>query len=232
MIMSPDVRHNSTAGFTLLEALIATALMAMILAALATITGQWLPNWNRGVVRVQGSEQVGRALERILEDLAAAEFISAGTRSKRPLFEGTPTAVVFVRTATGPNATIGLDVIRLAQVATDDGPVLLRTRSPFVPNSYAIADLAARVTREPVVVLRMPLQVTFSYAGPDSIWHPTWRSAQLLPSAIRMNVINNATNSSVSAATFVHATVPVDCVTAKSLAECLASDTTERPKAL
>ena len=37
-------RHNSTAGFTLLEAVIATALMAMILAALATVTRQWLPN--------------------------------------------------------------------------------------------------------------------------------------------------------------------------------------------
>ena len=39
---------DTRAGFTLLEALVATALMGLILAALATITAQWLPNWDRG----------------------------------------------------------------------------------------------------------------------------------------------------------------------------------------
>ena len=65
------------AGFTLLEALVAMALMGLILAALATITAQWLPNWNHGIARVQRNEQVALGLERLAADLAAAEFISA-----------------------------------------------------------------------------------------------------------------------------------------------------------
>ena len=36
-------KDKKTAGFTLLEAMIAMALMALVMTALATITAQWLP---------------------------------------------------------------------------------------------------------------------------------------------------------------------------------------------
>src|ERR1051326_8246637 len=48
--------REGIAGFTLIETLIATALMVATLAALATVTAQWLPNWNRGFVRAQRTE--------------------------------------------------------------------------------------------------------------------------------------------------------------------------------
>ena len=51
----------SEAGFTLLEVLLATLLMTVILAALATVTAQWLPNWNRGIARVQRAERLALA---------------------------------------------------------------------------------------------------------------------------------------------------------------------------
>src|SRR5437764_628899 len=50
-------------GFTLIEALISTALMAAILAAIATVTAQWLPNWNRGFAGVQRNELLALGLE-------------------------------------------------------------------------------------------------------------------------------------------------------------------------
>src|ERR1700730_6880301 len=100
-------RHR-VAGFTLIEALAATVLMGMILTALATVTGQCLPNWNRGFARVQLAELLEIALERLVADLAAAEFISPNRKSTRPLFEGTELAVTFVRSALGPNTPPGL----------------------------------------------------------------------------------------------------------------------------
>src|SRR5262245_38984581 len=63
-IMAARHSTKATAGFTLLEALIATALMAIILAALATITAQWLPNWNRGLARLQRNEHMALGLDR------------------------------------------------------------------------------------------------------------------------------------------------------------------------
>src|SRR5207248_6721845 len=101
---APCGPQNRTDGFTLLEALIATALMATILAALATITAQWLPNWNRGIGRIQRSEHLALGLARLSADLAAAEFISPGRDSVLPLFDGAERSVSFVRTTLSPNA--------------------------------------------------------------------------------------------------------------------------------
>ena len=53
------------AGFTLIEVLMATLLMTVILGALATVTAQWLPSWNRGMARVQRAERLAIGLERI-----------------------------------------------------------------------------------------------------------------------------------------------------------------------
>src|SRR5262249_30652328 len=119
----------TTAGFTLVEALVATMLMGLILAALATITAQWLPNWNHGLVRVQRNEQVALGLERIVSDLAASEFISASHETPRPFFDGANRSVIFVRTTLGPNSGPGLEVVRISETTSDHGPVIVRTRA-------------------------------------------------------------------------------------------------------
>ncbi len=109
------------AGFTLLEVLLATLLMTVILAALATVTAQWLPNWNRGMARVQRAEKLAIGLERALADLSVAEMVPISGDGKRPLFEGNELAVTFVRTAVGPNTRPGLEIIRLIEKADAGG---------------------------------------------------------------------------------------------------------------
>src|SRR5437879_12862662 len=92
-------RHRASAGFTLIETLIATALMVAIMAALATVTAQWLPNWNRGFVRVQRTELLSLGIERAGADLAAAQYVSAHYATRTPLSEGRELAVTPPRTA-------------------------------------------------------------------------------------------------------------------------------------
>src|ERR1700756_5780702 len=89
-------------GFTLIEALVALALTGLVLSALATLTAQWLPNWNRGLGRIQQSELIGISMQRIAADLAAAEFVPINRTSKKPLFDGSALSVTFVRSAIGP----------------------------------------------------------------------------------------------------------------------------------
>ena len=79
-------RRAGEGGFTLIETIVALALMGLVLSALASITAQWLPNWNSGVDRIQRSEVIGIALQRIEADLAAAEYVPANRDSHRPLF--------------------------------------------------------------------------------------------------------------------------------------------------
>lgn len=123
--------RSRVAGFTLLEALIATAMMAMILVALSTITAQWLPNWNRGMTRVQREEDLALGLDRLTADLAAAQFIPASRETRKPFFNGTGRSVTFVRTNLSPNAHAGLEFVRFAEVSSATGPAMVRTQAPF-----------------------------------------------------------------------------------------------------
>jgi len=213
----------TTAGFTLLEAMVATALMGLILAALATITAQWLPNWNRGFVNVQRNDQLAVGLDRLSADLASAQFIPINGETRKPFFDGSNRSVTFVRTAIGPNRSPGLEFVRIAEVASERGQVLVRTRAPFVPGDHVQPAFV-----DPVVLMRAPYRISFSYAGADRVWREAWQDQIQLPKSVKLTVRNATTQQTlpISTATPIHAEVPVTCVSAKSYAECLQS---ERP---
>jgi general secretion pathway protein J len=207
------------AGFTLIEVLMATLLMTVILAALATVTSQWLPNWNRGMARVQSAERLAMGLDRIAADLAVAEMIPLNGDTRAPLFEGSELSVTFVRTAVGPNARPGLEIVRLIEKADDHGLALVRERAPFTPMP---TDAQIKFLDQ-VVLIRLPFRVTFSYAGPDQVWQPTWRGQTQLPEMIRIAVRNGATGQvlGVSSAAIVHTNAPAECARAKDASACL-----------
>ncbi len=203
----------SDSGFTLLETLLATALFLIVIAALATVTGQWLPSWDHGIVRVQRTEHLALGLERIMADVAAAQFISPNATAKRPVFDGTELSVIMVRSAVGPNAQPGLEYVRFAEIASERGPVLVRASAPFVPVEPDASVILGMKWTEPVVLVRPPFRVRFAYAGPDRQWQPTWQGADLLPSAIRVTVRNAVSGEvlNVSSAVKLHVNAPALC---------------------
>jgi general secretion pathway protein J len=211
--------RRSEAGFTLIEVLLATLLMTVILAALATVTAQWLPNWNRGIARVQRAELLSIGLDRIVADLAVAEIVPVNGDSKLPLFDGSELSVTFVRTAVGPGSQPGLEVIRLIEKADSLGLAMVRERSPFVlmptDGQFRFADQ--------VVLVRAPFRVTFAYAGPDQVWQSTWHGQPQLPDKIRIAVRNSTTGQvlAVSGAALVHVNAPAECVRAKNPTACV-----------
>jgi general secretion pathway protein J len=209
------------AGFTLVEMLAATVLMGIVLSVLGMVTAQWLPNWNRGFARVQRAELLNLALDRLVGDVAAAEFVTRSRDNPRPLFEGSELAIIFVRTALGPNSPPGLEVVRISETVDRLGTALVRSRTPFVPVADA-SELLLFV--DPVVVLRVPYRVTFSYAGPDRVWKSIWAQAGELPSAVRFTVRNaqteRALDVSTSTSTLIHHQAPAVCVKSKSDRRC------------
>jgi general secretion pathway protein J len=213
MTTSIDKRQDGTRGFTLIETLLALALMGLVLSALASITAQWLPNWNRGVDRIQRSEVIGIALQRIGADLAATEYVTADRDTRGPLFEGSELSVTFVRTAFGPNAGPGLDVVRIGETRDSREFVTVRSRASFRPLPPA-SSLSEQIhLGDPVVLLRAPFRLSFAYAGLDRIWKGDWRQSDRLPTLIRLTVRDGATGRvlSVSTVTPVHVQVPSDC---------------------
>jgi general secretion pathway protein J len=219
--MSDKATHGGAeAGFTLIEVLIATVLMGLILTALATVTAQWLPNWNRGMRRMQNVERLDFGLKRIVDDLSAAEIITPNNSATVPLFDGSELAVTFVRTAIGPNSRPGLEVVRfLERGDKDDGPELVRERVAFAPMETGTVLHFA----DPVVLIRAPYRVTFSYAGLDQAWQPTWHNATQLPRSIRVTIRDIATQESLALSTVVllHVDARPACIAAKTMAECL-----------
>lgn len=187
------------------EALVAIALMGLILAALGTVTAQWLPNWTRGLVQTQRNEQVAIALNRLTADLSAAEFVSANRASNVPLFRGGEAGVIFVRAAVGPNRRSGLEIVRIAEISDAGGPALVRTRAPFMPLSTGDPSLDPIPFADPVVLLRAPLQLRFAYAGPDGAWTRDWHNSGQLPTAVRFEVGIAERGQVVSTAIRIHA---------------------------
>lgn len=235
----------ATGGFTLLEALIALALMGIILGALATISSQWLPNWNRGIGRLQRQEHVALALERLSLDLAATEFIPLSADGAAPYFEGRERSVTFIRTALSPNAKRGLEIVRIAEELTAGGPVLVRRGMPFKP-VVSIESLPGPFS-DPVVLLRPPYRLAFAYAasphatstgnaaqsdgvlaraaagaGNGPVWKQEWHQQAVLPRAVMFSLQETSLQSTpvLATATLIHAQLPARCLTAKSLAQC------------
>lgn len=196
------------AGFSLIEALVAMALMGTVLAGLATVTAQWLPNWSRGFASVQRNELLEHGLERLVADLSTAQYVPFGGGSAHPLFIGSAFSVTFVRPALGPNTRPGLEIVRIAEAADQRGTALVRTRARFTPAGPN--DNAARLPSltDPVVLLRAPYRVTFSYAGEDRKWKNEWRDAAHLPRAVRLLVRDGESPQTLPISTAV--TIQVD----------------------
>lgn len=215
----PFPRSRPQAGFTLVEALVAMTLMGLVLTGLALLTGQWLPGWSRGLARVQQTERLALAIDRMAADLAAAEFVPANTKSKKPFFAGGESAVIFVRTALGPNARPGLEIVQLAPASGLKGAALARSTVPFVPRT---PEAPPRAFGPPVPLLDAPYRVSFSYAGRDGTWRPDWSDAEELPRAVRLVVRDGTSGRALAASTaaMVRAQVPQLCVSEKTEKGC------------
>ncbi|MBV8925055.1 MAG: type II secretion system protein [Bradyrhizobium sp.] len=211
MTAVPTDRRAREGGFTLIEAVVALALMGLVLSALASITAQWLPNWNRGVDRIQRDEAIGTALQRIAADLAAAEYVPANRESRHPLFDGSELSVTFVRTSIGPNIGPGLDVVHLGET-TDRGEfAAVRSRMRFAPLPVGATLSEQLHFGDPVILLHAPFRLSFAYAGADRVWKSSWRNAERLPAMIRLTIRDAASQRSIATIAPIHAQVPSDC---------------------
>ena len=198
-------RQTREGGFTLIETLVALALMGLVLSALANLTAQWLPNWNRGLDRIQRSEMIGITLQRIAEDLSEALYVPAtGGDNKTPLFVGSEQSVTFVRTAVGPNAGRGLDVVRLSETREGSGLATVRSRAAFRPLPREASFSEQFHFGEAVLLLRAPYRLSFAYAGEEGGWQSNWRETDKLPAKIRLTVRDVSSTRAISTVASIH----------------------------
>jgi general secretion pathway protein J len=210
---------RSQAGFSLVEALVATALMGLVLTGLTLLTGQLMPNWQRGLSRVQAGEALGLAVDRMAADLQAAEFVPRDREAKEPLFTGTETGVTFVRSALGPNDPPGLQIVQLAPTGSLREPALARSTTPYLPQD---PDAPSANPGDGVDLVPGAYQVLFSFAGRDGIWRSAWRDQDRLPRAVRIVVRERASGRTMAASTaaVIRTEVPAACIPDETLEGC------------
>ena len=206
-------------GFTLIEMLIATLLMGLILGALATVTAQWMPNWDRGMARLQRDERFAFGLSRMVADLSVAEPVPVGNATHVVLFDGAELGLTFVRTAVGPNTRPGLEVVRCREAADRSGPQLVRERALYTPSD---GGALLRFTN-PMPLIGPPFRVTFSYAGADGAWRSAWQNAVQLPRSVRITVRDGITQQTLalSTAALLHVDTPAECARDGKVDQCL-----------
>ena len=139
----------------------------------------------------------------------------ANRGDRRPIFDGSELSVTFVRTALGPNAGSGLDVVRVGETADQQGFVTVRSRTPFRPLPLGSSLSEQLHFVEPVLLLRSPFRLSFAYAGQDRVWKGSWHDADKLPAAIKLTIRDAASERilAISTVTPVHVGAPAqgDC---------------------
>ena len=209
-------RNADVAGFSLLEALIALALTAMVLGALGAVSRNWLPNWMHGFNQLQNQERFAIALRRLASDLSASEFVPARPDSRDPLFEGDADSITFVRSTLGPNSTAGLEIVRFVQVREGSSYLLVRSSAPY---GLIAGGESAQKIQEFTTVLRSADRFSFAYSGRDRIWRDTWEQQPHLPARIR--IIVQGPKETITTAVSVHSEIPIECLSSNSLETCL-----------
>jgi general secretion pathway protein J len=205
-----------TDGFTLLEALIAMALFGALLSSFALLIGQWVPQWRHGLGRLQRDEQVGVAVDRLIGDLQGAVPI-AGLRGDRLIFVGQANSVIFARRNLQPNSGFGIELVRVDEVATENGLEIVRKRAQM-PGGRPV-DLDSIEFSDPVALLTGSLHVRFAYAGDDNTFQDAWSGGSALPKRIEVAFYDERDPSNrISTAAALRVTKPFSCAASAACA--------------
>jgi general secretion pathway protein J len=131
--------------------------------------------------------------------------------------------VMLIRVANAPGTTQHLEFVKIAETVDERGFALVRSHAPFKPLDPNRPIEAQLYFADPVVLIRAPFRVSFAFAGPDRLWRTSWQEPVLLPAAARIEVRDAPTDKvlAISTATLLHMNVPVECITQKSVQQCI-----------
>ena len=175
-------------GFTLLELLIALAIVGALLVIAFGGMRVALAAWRKGEDRAEAHQHV-RSLALVLARSLSATYPYSAPREQGPtatiLFGGTTTRLEFV-TQTAPypaSIPVAFTAVIFELSDKEDRPGLV-IRQRVLPNRNPFTD-AEVVFNDPTVT-----EISFSYLDESGAWQDTWETEQrkTLPRAIRVGV--------------------------------------------
>lgn len=195
MTSCPDLRRGSRAGFTLLELLVALALLGFLATMALGGVRLGARTWDTVTARaeVTGRTQMVRAF--LARELAQALplTIPVPGGAERLAYDGDAESLTFVAPLAAHFGLGGAQRLRIAVVdaggARDAAKQLVLIRRPFHPDDDLEADQPDR--DEVHVLLDGIAEAEFAYRGVDdgSGWSNSWRGEDELPGLVRLDIV-------------------------------------------
>ena len=183
------MKHDQS-GFTLIEVLVAVAIVATMLGTVGTALRLMSDASGRGSRDVDRLDMVSRGLAAVRQDIARIERVVAVDRKGvRFAFEGERNQMSFVVVEPGYPSDPGSYTVTYSVRKYGGGAQLVRARDIYDPGRRArrgVRDDAAEV-----VVLEGPYRFELSYltqAGPRQQWSPRWNEPLRMPLLIRLEM--------------------------------------------
>ncbi len=188
--------YTRSAGFTLLELVVAITLMGLVLVMLYSGLRLGMNSWDGGERRAEATQRLRLAQEFLRRQLTQSITVRQATnqvahqvgggQQSTVIFTGQSNEIEFVAPML---AQLGQGGLYRVRIGAADGRLWIRWR-PYLP-----ADPDAGEERQ-TVLLDGVSNVEWAYFGPEkdndpqspSRWHPTWTSTQQRPGLVRLNL--------------------------------------------
>jgi prepilin-type N-terminal cleavage/methylation domain-containing protein len=217
---------NGKHGFTLVEALAALAITAVIIVATGGLIKNVAGYFDRGTRGVSEAERLLLATDRLAADFSSTRYALQKNGDKFAVaFAGGPTKVAFVSAA-----GVGVDpqreeLVALTVESADNVTRLVRRRAAWLEPGGQIEDLTPA---DPVVLIEGRLEIAFAFGrlAPDGAltWTDSWNAEPVLPRFARLIVRSRATGADLlSGVEFVvRSDAPPACAQGDASTGCLA----------
>ena len=186
-------RVSGSAGFTLVELLVALALMGLLAGLMFGGLRFGARAWERVDAHVDHASDIQWAQSFLRRRLSEAALVRAAIDDANPpvLFDGGPNSLAFVTVLPVYGGVGGHSVLRLSLERGPKGGELLLG---WAPHRFDAEDLDDEAVDERVL-LDGVAEIDFAYYGrhdPDAeqaSWHGEWRRAEGLPRLIRIRLV-------------------------------------------
>jgi general secretion pathway protein J len=182
-------RPTRTAGFTLIEVLLALGIVAATLAIVFGGLRVGLAAWQRGeerTAKLDHTRSLAVLLERALDGAFPYRIAPEGEREARILFEGLPDRLTFA-TLSPPFPTGAPAAFTAVSLSADAAGLALRQQ--ILPNPIELDRL------RPLLVDPRTSALRFRYLGREpEAWRDTWdvRTEEGLPRAVEITLVTRA----------------------------------------
>jgi general secretion pathway protein J len=224
-------RDDRRAGFTLIEALAALAIGAVIIMATAALIHDVARHFDWGTRRAQEAERLMLAVERLAQDFDSARFVGwtteGGTTAAfagEPATGDKPAKVAFVGDAGIMAGPQGQEVVTLTVEPAGEVTRLVRRRAAWAGSRTRLEDVSPQ---DAVVLVEGAVDIAFIFGRVTPAgaleWSDSWIGQPTLPRFVRLILKDRTSGSDLlgEADFVVRADAPPGCGRPDASAGCL-----------